>query len=316
MFRQKYLQSSKAQKAVLVAVALALSFALMGVWVRMMQDSFDSFQQTYLRILLAGLIALVIFRKKFSERLLASISTREWIVYGGRAVMGYAVGVAAFTIAIQHTSLGVVSFISCLPILGLLAWIMFREKVPRKSLLPIGVSILGLGLLTGIDVGEVRLGLGEWASIICMLGFYIGYLMSRMHDKQRSNIENTTILLLIGWIPVFIISLIRHENIIPQSVSVGAAIGLLLSAVANIVGLYAINYVFAHLKAYVAGNILLLEGVFALIIGLVLYGEAITLGIAAGGLLIIVSAVVINSTSKTAEEAPSTLLDDTSRDTV
>jgi len=138
-------------------------------------------------------------------------------------------------------------------------------------------------LITGIDFRNIGFGIGEWAAIISILGFDVGYLMSKMHNKTRSNFENTTILLLIGWIPVFILSTIRHEALIPHSVSLVAIVGLLLSSLSNIVGLYAINYVFGNIKAYVAGNIFLLECVFALVFGLLLYGEPITAGIAAGG---------------------------------
>jgi drug/metabolite transporter (DMT)-like permease len=295
-------RSSKSQTAILVAVALAGSFALMGVWIRMMEGSFDSFQQTYLRILIAGIMAFIIFRKRFSQNFLHSIDRREWLIYGLRALISYVLGVAGFTVAIQNTKLATVSFIAALPILGLLALVLFREKLPVKSLIPISVSVVGLVLVTGVDIGHLNFGVGEWAAIICMFGFDIGYLMSRMHKKTRSNFENTTILLLLGWIPVFIISLIRHEALLPHSVSAGAMIGLFMASLANIVGLYAINYVFTNLKAYVAGNILLLECVFALILGLLLYGEGISVKIVCGGLFIVASAVVVNRINKTEEE--------------
>jgi drug/metabolite transporter (DMT)-like permease len=295
-------RNSKNQTAVLVAIGLAGSFALMGVWVRMMEGSFDTFQQTYLRILIAGIMALILFRKKFSKNFTRSIDRREWLVYGGRALISYAVGVAGFTIAIQNTKLATVSFITALPILGLLALALFREKLPVKSLLPIGVSAVGLVFLTGVDIRHLNFGVGEWAAIICMFGFDIGYLMSRMHKKTRSNFENTTVLLLIGWIPVFIVSMVKHESLLPHSISATAIIGLFLASLANVVGLYAINYVFTNLKAYVAGNILLLECVFALILGLLLYGEAVSAKIVFGGLLIVASAIVVNNINKADEE--------------
>jgi hypothetical protein len=78
-----------------------------------------------------------------------------------------------------------------------------------------------------------------------------------------------------------------------------AWIGLAASVITNIVGMVMINYVFANMKAYVAGNIFLLEGVFALVIGRALYsevpgarelfgaafGDMLTLAISRGGVL-------------------------------
>jgi len=247
-------------------------------------------------------MALFIFRRKLHKDFLRSIDRREWSVYAIRALISYTVGVAGFTIAIQNTNLATVSFITALPILGLLALGLFREKLPLKSLLPIGISVIGLVLMTGVDIRHLNFGIGEWAAIICMFGFDIGYLMSRMHKKERSNFENTTVLLLIGWIPVFIISMAKHESLLPHSLSLIAVIGLFMASLANVIGLYAINYVFTNLKAYVAGNILLLECVFALILGLALYGEAISMHIIFGGLLIVVSAIIVNNINKADEE--------------
>lgn len=306
--------NNQAQKAIIVAVGLSLSFALMGVWIRMMQGSFDTFQQTYLRILLAGIMALFLFRKKFSKNLLTSISRREWGIYAVRSIVAYTIGVAGFTVAIENTSLATVSFVSALPLLGLLAWVLFREVLPLKSLIPITISLAGLFFMTNIDIHHFSFGLGEVAAIIATLGFDLGYLMSRLHKKERSNFENTTILLLLGWIPIFVLSLIRHESFTHHSISLIGIIGLILSSLANIVGLYAVNYVFTNLKAYIAGNILLLEGVFSLILGLVFYGEPVTLGIIFGGALIVASAIVINSMTKDDKEAEAPLLDDSTED--
>ena len=285
-------------KAVLVAIILAFSFALMGVWIRMMGDSFATFQQVYLRILIAGILAFIFFKKKRSAQLFRNINRHEWTVYSIRAFAGYTIGVAAFTVAIQNTDLGVVSFVSSIPILGVLAWMMFREKIPRASLPFVLLSVVGLLFVTRFNIHNVHFGVGEVASIIGMLGFDIGYLMSRMHNKDKNNYENTTILLLIGWIPLFLISIIHHEHIIPQSITLVAILGLILSSVQNVVGLYATNYVFTNLKGYVAGNILLLEGLFALTIGYFLYDEKVTWALAIGGLIITACALAINQVER------------------
>ena len=62
----------------------------------------------------------------------------------------------------------------------------------------------------------------------------------------------------------------------------------------NVIGLYAINYVFGNLKAYVVGNILLIEGFFAVIVGYLLYNEPLTLSLLLGGSIIVYCAFIIN----------------------
>ncbi|MDB5178995.1 MAG: hypothetical protein JWN01_938 [Patescibacteria group bacterium] len=179
--------------------------------------------------------------------------------------------------------------------MGMLGWLMFREKVRWVTLPFIGLSVLGLFLITGASLTDFHLGVGEVAAIICMLGFDVGYLMSRYHRPVFNNYQNTTILLLLGWIPLFIISLALGEPLALAHVSAVAWIGLALSVVLNVVSLVAINYIFAHLKAYVAGNILLLEGVFALVVGLMFYGEVPAPLELAGAVIILGCAYVISA---------------------
>ncbi len=261
---------------ILAAVFLALSFVFMGVWVRMMASSFGTWQQVYLRMLLAGLMAAMVFRRSFSWKFLRQIQARDWAVYILRGLFANTIGVGFFTIAVQHAQLSTVSFVSSLPILGILGWLMFRQKVQLATVPFIGLSVVGLVLLTGVDLRDFHLGWGETAAIIAMLGFDLGYMMSRYHPKRFSNYQNTTLLLLTAWVPLFVVSRWRGEPLVPHHISMMGWTGLVVSSVLNVLALYLINYVFGHLKAYVAGNIFLLEGVFALAVGFVLYHEVPT----------------------------------------
>ncbi len=260
----------------------------------MMAGSFANWQQVYLRILLAGLMAAVVFRKSFSLDFLRRIEGRDWVVYIVRALLAYVVGVGFFTIAIQNAPLSTVSFISSLPLMGVLGWVLFRQKMRWATLPFIGLSIVGLALLTGLSLKNLHLGWGETAALISLLGFDVGFLMSRYHPKGFSNFQNTTLLLLVAWIPLFLISVGLHEPLIPPHVTAAGWIGLVVSSVLNVAGLYMINYIFGHLKAYVAGNLLLLEGVFALFIGLILYGETPASGALAGAVIILGCAFAIS----------------------
>ena len=84
------------------------------------------------------------------------------------------------------------------------------------------------------------------------------------------------------------------EPLIPQFVTLSAGLALIISTLMNISGLYLVNYVFTNLDAHVAGNLLLLDGVFAVVIGLVLYKEIPTSMEMIGALLIITCAFVLN----------------------
>ena len=198
-------------KPILAAVVLAFSFVAMGVWVRMMAGSFASWQQVYARMLLAAILALVIFRRQVDLKFWRSIRPQEWGIYLIRAVLANAIGVGFFTLAVQSAPLATVSFVSSLPLLGLMGWLLFGEKVSLRTLPFIGLSVVGLMMLTGVSASHFVLGWGELAALVGMLGFDLGYLMSRFHPQRYSNIQNTTAMLCVVWIPLLTISLAVRE---------------------------------------------------------------------------------------------------------
>jgi drug/metabolite transporter (DMT)-like permease len=279
---------------VAVAVLLALSFAFMGVWIRMLAGSFTTYQQVYLRILIAGVLAAVVFRKQVAGIKLNRLSARHWWIYALRAFLGYTVGVLVYTFAIEHSKLSTVSFISSLPIMGLLAWLMFRERLEATTLPLVGFSVIGLLLLTGFSFTGFSFGAGELAAMVALLGFDLGFLLSKSHHSSMSNVQSTTILLLLGWIPAFVLSLAHGEAFNVGQVTWQGWVGLTMSSVLNVVGLMAVNYVFAHMKAYVAGNIFLVEGVFSSVLGLVFYHELPTATGMIGALIIVACALGIS----------------------
>lgn len=288
----------KANGPVVVAVLQTLLFASMGIWVRMMQESFTTYQQVYIRVLLAALFSWLIFAKTINPKQLKTYSAKTWSIYALRAVMAFSVGVLLFTYAIQNTKFATVSFVASLPTLGILSWLMFRERLAKGSLPFILLSVVGLVLLTNIDLTNLRLGKGELAAIVSMIGFNIGYLLSRKHPDSSNKYQDATVVLSFGWIVPFLAVLMNGERVWPAHITTVAWVGLVASVIINIVGMVMINYVFAHMKAYVAGNIFLLEGIAALIIGMLLYSETISVREVLGAGVILTCAYMVAQKDK------------------
>jgi len=287
----------KKQLGLYTAIWQALSFVLMGVWIRMMEGSFSVNQQIFWRLFLASLMAWIVFGKLFNKNIFSQIKNKDWLIYITRSLLNYSVGVYLFTIAILNTNLAVVSFISSLPIMGLIGWILFREKLDRRALPFVLISVIGLYLVSGINGSDFVISIGILAAILSTLGFDISYLMVRYHPKKLNNFHNTTLILSFSWVVPLILILSSGEQILPKNLSQVALFGLLASVIFNIIGLYTLNYVFKNLKAYVAGNILLLEGVFAIIIGFLFYNERLNIEEIIGALLIVFCAYMISRLS-------------------
>ena len=288
------MNKSRKKIAIILAVVQSLLFVLMGVWARFMNDSFTVSQQVFWRMVIAGIFVWFVFGSTFSKKIFNSITPKDWVVYLIRSLLYFGAGVMLITYSVNHTTLGIVSFASSLPFVGLFAWLMFREKLDPRAFPFILLSVFGLALLSKIDMNNFRIDSGLLTAFLSMVAFDISYLMVRYHKTKISNFQNTTLLLTFAWIIPFCFIFFRHENFIPSHISTNAAIGMVLSSIFNVINIYLLNYIFVNLKGYVAGNILLLEGVFALFIGAVFYSENVSALQYLGASLILISAIVIS----------------------
>ena len=285
---------NKKKLAITVAVVEALLFVILSVSVRLMGKSFSIPQQMFVRLLGASLLCIILFYPKIKNIKLSEISGIEWFIYIARSFIYYGLSVTLITYALLHTTLGIVSFASSLPIMGLLGYLYYKEKFNLKIIPIILLSVFGLALLSKINLSDFKLNSGLIAALGSLLLFDTAFLMVRLHNKKYTNYQNTAIILAFSWIVPLITLLVQHKRLWPSHVSLEAYIGLGISIVLNVANLFFLNYIFSNLKAFVAGNILLLEGVFALIIGYIFFNEGVDLLQMVGVLIILGSTVAVS----------------------
>ena len=285
---------NKKKLAITVAVVEALLFVILSVSVRLMGKSFSIPQQMFVRLLGASLLCIILFYPKIKNIKLSEISGIEWFIYIARSFIYYGLSVTLITYALLHTTLGIVSFASSLPIMGLLGYLYYKEKFNLKIIPIILLSVFGLALLSKINLSDFKLNSGLIAALGSLLLFDTAFLMVRLHNKKYTNYQNTAIILAFSWIVPLITLLVQHKRLWPAHVSLEAYIGLGISIVLNVANLFFLNYIFSNLKAFVAGNILLLEGVFALIIGYIFFNEGVDLLQMVGVLIILGSTVAVS----------------------
>ena len=285
---------NKKKLAITVAVVEALLFVILSVSVRLMGKSFSIPQQMFVRLLGASLLCIILFYPKIKNIKLSEISGVEWFIYIARSFIYYGLSVTLITYALLHTTLGIVSFASSLPIMGLLGYLYYKEKFNLKIIPIILLSVVGLALLSKINLSDFKLNSGLIAALGSLLLFDTAFLMVRLHNKKYTNYQNTAIILAFSWTVPLITLLVQHKRLWPSHVSLEAYIGLGISIVLNVANLFFLNYIFSNLKAFVAGNILLLEGVFALIIGYIFFNEGVDLLQMVGVLIILGSTVAVS----------------------
>jgi drug/metabolite transporter (DMT)-like permease len=283
------------QKGIAALVSLALVYASMGLFVRYLSLSFDLFQQLYLRLFSATFLGFFIFGKSLNFSKLKKVSPGEWGLLVFRAVCYYLIGVALFTKAVLLTKISTVSFIGSLPMTAVLGFIVLREKITSKKIMYISLAFLGVVIISIKDFSSVfSWGIGEVITFVSVVITSLAIVLRKHQTKILTNNEITQIMLGLGFLFVFVTSLVVGEGLPLTGWSGNTLLVLVVAGLVNIALMFLTNYGFDKIKTSVASNILTMEMFFAVILGLLFFKEIPNTKEFVGAFLILVSVLKMN----------------------
>ncbi|PIZ65360.1 hypothetical protein COY15_03370 [Candidatus Roizmanbacteria bacterium CG_4_10_14_0_2_um_filter_39_12] len=283
------------RKGVLSLLLLSFVFASMGLFARYLSTGFELFQQVYLRIFAAFMLSFIVFRNDIDLGKLRKISTKEWGLIFARVLTFYVFGVTLFTQAIILTKYSNVSFIGALPMVAIMGVFLLKEKITAKKLALIITAFLGVLLIAVTDYSHIfSWGKGEFIALISTVTFAFSYVARKWHTKLLNNKEITTLMLGLASILLLITSLLFGEGLPLTGWSNGLIVAIIGAGIFNIINLLLSNYGFQKVEAIFASNILTLESVFAIVLGLLFYKEVPIARELAGGAIIALSVIGMN----------------------
>lgn len=283
-------------KGILALLILAFVFASMGLFARYLNTDFTILQQTYLRIFAALLLGLVFFQKDLTFTKFLRIPTHDWKVIIFRSVALYLLGVTLFSYAIVNAKFSNVSFISAVPFVALLGFLFLKEKITKAKIMYIAISFIGVLLIAVNDYANLlNWGRGEFVALIATFFFALSYIARKWQSDFLNNKETTVLIFFISTLLLFLLSLFFIEGLPSmQSFSIITIAVILGAGLFNVANLWLTNYGFKHVEAVLAGNILSLEVVFALLLGLIFYREIPSIKELIGGSIIVFSVYRMN----------------------
>ena len=290
--------NTELRKGIFALVCLSVVYSCMGIFVRGLGSDFAVFQQVYLRVFSAFLLALIIFWQSIQFKKVLHITYADWFVIGIRAV-AFSVGVVFFTLAFlsEGTSYSNATFVQTIPLLPVLGYIFLRERLTIQQTTWIFVGFIGVGLISITDVHQlIHWGKGEMFALLCAIAFDISYVAQKLQSDYLTNRENVVLIFFIEGIVVFAASFFFNETLVSMTQILKPSIlfNIGLSAVFNVCNLLLINYGFKRVPVSIGGNILILETFFALLISIFFYQEFPVMREIIGGLLIVLSVYGIN----------------------
>jgi len=180
---------------------------------------------------------------------------------------------------------------------ALFSYLLFREKPTRMFLLAVAIALIGLLLITGVDLSALkdsyRLGvaLGFGTAL-----FYSGYLLLMRQAMQRQEIGGATAVLTYAIVCTFFLGVMTPltggSYVIPDTRSLLALIGA--GVICTTIGWSFISSALKQTSATLAGLFLLLQPALAFVWDVLFFARPTSLG-EASGVLLILSAIYLGS---------------------
>jgi drug/metabolite transporter (DMT)-like permease len=179
-------------------VLVQLIFGLHYLTTSLIVDRIDAFEWTAIRILLAGILMVILYRK----RILNFPKGKEWNFLIILSILGIILNTALFTKGLELTTPAHASLLSCMiPVMTLIfAWIFGYERMNRYKSLSLIIAMSGALLLLGIDDLEISsdLFIGDILVFINFTCFGLFLVLSKSMIKHHSPLGLTVLVMSIG----------------------------------------------------------------------------------------------------------------------
>ncbi len=269
----------------------AIMFGSYGVWSRLIGDAMGSFFQGWTRalIILILIVPIVLIRKEFIK---IKKEGGDWL-WLGVFLLFTSLTQAPIYYAFTHMDIGTASllfFVSMFLTMNAVGYLFLGERMNVIKIISMGLAFMGMYLVFSFSLSVFAL----FAAVMAIVnGIASGGEVA--FSKKLSNSYSPLYLSVLSWSIILvsncIISLIIGESQVGISLSLPWFWQLCYSLV-SLFAFWLVMLGFKYVDASIGSLIGLLEIVFSILFGMILFKESLTLSIALGGLLIIIAAAL------------------------
>jgi drug/metabolite transporter (DMT)-like permease len=177
---------------------------------------------------------------------------------------------------------------------GLGGMFFMREKPGRIFWMGTAISLLGVGIILGLDqIIEAKLNFGNILSIIASM-FYGAYLLTVR--KGRATLDTfsfTTISMISSTIVLFLLCIFTETRLSGFSTQTWLSLGA-LGLIPQVAGWLAINQALGHIKPTIASVSLLSQSVFTALFSIPFLGETLTVYEIGGAVIVLMGIYLVN----------------------
>ncbi len=269
----------------------AVGFGSYGVWSRFIGAKFGLFFQGWVR---SGLVLLVLIPIALFTKSLRPINKKDakWLLVP--IIFGIFTQ-APIYYAFNNMDIGTATLIfyaSFLVATYLIGSIFIKEKMTRVKIISLFLGFLGLLFIFGLSLVKF--------SLIALVLAVINGVASggEVSTTKKTSAKYSSLQLSIYiWGGIFVthlpVSLLLKEPLVPLSLS-GSWLSMFAFAGAGLVSFWLVVEGFKFVDASIGGLIGLMEVVFGVIFGMIIFGETLTISMLTGGLLILLAGMLPN----------------------
>ena len=276
-------------KGVALIFVSALMFGSYGVWSRLIGNSFGVFYQSWTRALL---LSIVIFPILYFSKQIIPIKRMDW-KWMSIFLISTSLTQAPIFYAFNHMDIGTATllfFTSTLLTMYAFGFLFFGEKADKIKLTSFLIACLGFYITFSFSLIAFSLLV---ASMAVLNGMASGTELSS--SKKLSDTYSALYITWLSWIIIFvtngIVSFALNEVQYIPSFSLPWAY-LVGYAVAGILGFWLAIEGLKYVEASIGGLLGLLEIIFSIGFGILVFNESLTSKVLVGGILIMCAAAL------------------------
>ncbi len=272
----------KTADLLLLITAIFWGFGYMAVDI-LLDQGMNTFSLIGLRFLIASIFLSIIFYKKLNFKL---NDIKASLIVGMALFLAF----ATQTVSMNYTTTTNVSFITGINVVfvPILLFLLFRQKIEKKQIISVIISVVGLAFLTG---GMTGLNLGDFGALLCAFFFGLHIVLISFYSKKVDIIKLSIGQMFVTAILSFIVVLFLDINIIKEiniNIKLLLFTGLIPSALCFLLQNIGLKYTDSS-----RGSIILsTESLWGAIFAIVFLYEPLTLTILIGGIILFIAVLI------------------------
>lgn len=276
--------------------AISACFFSSSIWIfiRALSPVLPVTAQLFWRLFAASILILIIFWKRISTKQLLEISFTDFMWIFLRAFGLYTLGTTLAGNAIQETKYGTVILFLSLPVGGLLATVLLKEKLKPRAWVAIILSSFGVALAVMDRYGiSIEGGRGELLAFLASIVMAVALITRRWQSSSLNEFELTFGVLFIGSIQ-FLVGNIIFKIPLGFDPSLASITLISLSGLWTAAFLYCVAQALMKMKIYKVNLVFGFQPLLGVIIGSLLYQEDISIFSILAALILLSSIFILN----------------------